>query len=66
VLLLRATAFPDREYPFYYPLARLPRGLDVVYSMPLTPGVEGGEALALLVRARTARAVPPRSAGQAN
>ncbi|MGE0860909.1 MAG: hypothetical protein AB7P42_17485 [Gammaproteobacteria bacterium] len=66
VLLLRATAFPDREYPFYYPLARLPRDLDVLYSMPLTPGAEGGEALALLVRARAAVAAPSRSAGQAN
>lgn len=66
VLLLRATAFPDREYPFYYPLARLPRDLEVLYSVPLTPGAAGDEALALLVRARAARPVPPRSAGQAN
>lgn len=66
VLLLRATAFPDRAYPFYYPLARLPRDVEVLYSVPLTPGAEGGEALVLLVRARAPRAVPPQSAGRAN
>ena len=50
VLMLRATAFPNIAYPFYYPLSAVITHLQVLHSVALRPPSTDGQPLAILAR----------------